>query len=118
MPLYEYECQACHHRLEVQQRLADAPLVKCPSCGKDQLEKVISATAFVLKGGGWYKDLYSSTKPAAPSADAAPSSGADSSSSSPSAPAPAAPAASSSSSSGSGSGGSSGSSGSGSAAAS
>jgi len=62
MPLYEYECQACGNRLEVQQRLADAPLVKCPQCGKDQLEKVISATAFVLKGGGWYKDLYSSSK--------------------------------------------------------
>ena len=63
MPLYEYECQACGHHLEEQQRLADAPLVTCPACAKDQLQKVISATAFHLKGGGWYKDLYSSSKP-------------------------------------------------------
>src|SRR4051812_15730972 len=65
MPLYEYECQACGHQLEVQQRMADAALTKCPSCGKDQLQKIISATAFHLKGGGWYKDLYSSSKPGA-----------------------------------------------------
>lgn len=63
MPRYEYECQACGHHLEEQQRLADAPLLTCPQCGKDQLQKVISATAFHLKGGGWYKDLYSSSKP-------------------------------------------------------
>lgn len=63
MPLYEYECQACKHHLEEQQRLADAALITCPQCGKDQLQKVISATAFHLKGGGWYKDLYSSSKP-------------------------------------------------------
>jgi putative FmdB family regulatory protein len=63
MPLYEYECQACGHRLEAQQKLADAPLTKCPECGKEQLQKLISATSFTLKGGGWYKDLYSSAKP-------------------------------------------------------
>ena len=65
MPLYEYECQACGHQLEVQQRMADAPLTTCPKCKKRKLEKLISATAFHLKGGGWYKDLYSSTKPGA-----------------------------------------------------
>jgi predicted nucleic acid-binding Zn ribbon protein len=43
--------------------MADAPLTKCPTCGKDELQKIISATAFHLKGGGWYKDLYSSSKP-------------------------------------------------------
>ncbi|MEO6954808.1 MAG: zinc ribbon domain-containing protein [Polyangia bacterium] len=71
MPLYEYECQACGHHLEEQQRLADAALVTCPHCGKDQLQKVISATAFHLKGGGWYKDLYSSSKPGESSSTAA-----------------------------------------------
>jgi putative FmdB family regulatory protein len=68
MPLYEYECQACGHRLEAQQKLADAPLTKCPECGKEQLQKLISATSFTLKGGGWYKDLYSSAKPGSESA--------------------------------------------------
>ena len=65
MPLYEYECQACGNHLEAQQRLADAPLEKCPKCGKKKLQKLISATAFHLKGGGWYKDLYASQKPGA-----------------------------------------------------
>ena len=60
MPLYEYECQACGHQLEAQQRMADAALVTCPKCNKDELQKLISATSFHLKGGGWYKDLYSS----------------------------------------------------------
>ncbi len=59
MPLYEYGCEGCGHRLEVQQKLAEAPLKTCPACGKDLLTKIISPTAFVLKGGGWYKDGYS-----------------------------------------------------------
>ena len=57
MPIYEYGCEACGHRLEAQQKLSEAPLKTCPACGKDALEKLISSTAFVLKGGGWYKDL-------------------------------------------------------------
>jgi len=62
MPLYEYGCTACGHRLEEQQKLADPPLSTCPVCGKPALEKLISATSFVLKGGGWYKDGYGSSK--------------------------------------------------------
>ena len=58
MPLYEYGCKACGHRFEIQQKLAEAPLALCPSCQKEDLEKIISAAAFVLKGGGWYKDGY------------------------------------------------------------
>jgi len=42
MPTYEYECTACHRRLEVVQRFADAPLTTCEECGGD-LKKVISA---------------------------------------------------------------------------
>ena len=62
MPLYEYGCDGCGHTLEIQQKLADAPLKTCPTCGKDELNKIISATSFVLKGGGWYKDGYGSSK--------------------------------------------------------
>jgi putative FmdB family regulatory protein len=67
MPLYEYQCQACGHHLEAQQKLAEAPLKTCPECHQDELQKLISATAFTLKGGGWYKDLYASAKPGADS---------------------------------------------------
>jgi putative FmdB family regulatory protein len=58
MPIYEYGCAGCGRKLEVQQKVADPPLTTCPECGAEQLEKLISATAFVLKGGGWYKDGY------------------------------------------------------------
>ena len=58
MPLYEYGCKDCGHRFDVQQKLADAPLVKCPECSHDTLEKIISAANFVFKGGGWAKDGY------------------------------------------------------------
>jgi putative FmdB family regulatory protein len=60
MPTYEYRCNACHREFEYQQRMSDPDLVKCEACSADQLEKLISRTAFQLKGGGWYKDLYSS----------------------------------------------------------
>ena len=62
MPTYEYRCNACSHEFEAEQRISEDPLKKCPECGKSKLERLISATAFHLKGGGWYKDLYSSSK--------------------------------------------------------
>lgn len=55
MPIYEYECNACGHYLEKLQKLSDAPLVDCPQCGQSQLQKLISAAGFRLKGGGWYE---------------------------------------------------------------
>ncbi|CAM4442071.1 MAG: hypothetical protein LEGION0398_MBIBDBAK_00596 [Legionellaceae bacterium] len=54
MPIYEYECSDCKHHLEVIQKLSDQPLVECPSCYKDTLNRLISATRFELKGTGWY----------------------------------------------------------------
>jgi putative FmdB family regulatory protein len=63
MPLYEYECQACHRRIEKIQKFSDAELTVCPHCG-GALERTITAPAFNFAGGGWYKDLYSSAKPA------------------------------------------------------
>lgn len=61
MPLYEYECQNCHRHLEKIQKFSDAPLTECPHCG-GLLQKVITAPAVQFKGGGWYADLYSSSK--------------------------------------------------------
>ena len=63
MPIYEYQCQDCGEEIEVLQKISDPPAVNCPACGKPSLRKKVSAAAFRLKGGGWYKDLYSSTKP-------------------------------------------------------
>ena len=55
MPIYEYQCAACGHRFETLQKISDKPFSKCPDCGKDALTKLISASAFRLKGGGWYE---------------------------------------------------------------
>lgn len=66
MPIYEYRCTDCGHRLEGLQRLADAPLLVCPACGKETLTKLMSAVGFHLKGSGWYATdfKHSGTKPA------------------------------------------------------
>jgi putative FmdB family regulatory protein len=54
MPIYEYECGGCGHKLEVLQRISDAPLEHCPACEQDALRKLVSAAGFQLKGTGWY----------------------------------------------------------------
>ena len=60
MPFYEYQCQNCQHFTEVMQKISDAPLKKCPSCGRMTLVKLISAPVFRLKGSGWYETDFKS----------------------------------------------------------
>jgi putative FmdB family regulatory protein len=60
MPFYEYQCQACSAQVEVLQKITDAPLKKCPECGKSRLTKLVSAPVFRLKGGGWYETDFKS----------------------------------------------------------
>jgi putative FmdB family regulatory protein len=55
MPIYEYRCQECGHELEKLQRMSEAALTDCPSCGKAALKRLISAAGFRLKGAGWYE---------------------------------------------------------------
>ena len=55
MPIYEYRCTACQHKLEALQKFSDAPLVTCPQCTQDTLTKLVSAAGFQLKGSGWYQ---------------------------------------------------------------
>jgi putative FmdB family regulatory protein len=62
MPVYEYLCNACGHEFEEQQKMADEPIKVCPKCKKKKVERLISRTSFHLKGGGWYSDLYGSSK--------------------------------------------------------
>lgn len=67
MPIYEYRCTACQHKLESLQKFSDAPLVVCPKCGRDALTKLVSAAGFHLKGSGWYQTDFknSGSRPAA-----------------------------------------------------
>ena len=55
MPIYEYRCDACGHHLETLQKLSDPPLTDCHKCGQPAMKKLVSASAFRLKGGGWYE---------------------------------------------------------------
>lgn len=60
MPTYEYNCKACGHTFEVQQSIKDNPLNHCNECGKDEVVRLISVSAFVLKGSQWCRDGYHS----------------------------------------------------------
>ncbi len=70
MPTYEYVCSSCKNEWEFEQSMKDNALTECPRCHEQTARRQISrGTGFILKGGGWYSDLYSSTsnKPAASS---------------------------------------------------
>ncbi len=62
MPFYEYQCKSCGHELEAMQKFSDPPLKKCPHCGKSQLQRLMSAPVFRLKGGGWYETDFKGDK--------------------------------------------------------
>ena len=62
MPLYEYECTACHKRTEKIQKFSDPEITTCPHCG-GHIERVVSAPAISFKGGGWFADGYGNAKP-------------------------------------------------------
>ena len=86
MPIYEYQCQDCGHKLEVLHRVSNPPKKRCPKCG-GRLKKMISAPAIQFKGKGWYITDYArsgggkeeGTK-AKPKADKAPAAKKDSAS--------------------------------------
>jgi putative FmdB family regulatory protein len=60
MPTYEYECTK-GHRFEVEQSMRDPALKRCKVC-RSKVQRLISASSFILKGGGWYSDGYGSSK--------------------------------------------------------
>ena len=68
MPIYEYQCNACHHHFDLIQKVSDQPARVCPECSKDTVVRLISAPGFQLKGTGWYATDYKNpAKPAAAS---------------------------------------------------
>lgn len=102
MPTYEYACTSCGFAWEAVQKISEAALTDCPQCKAASAKRQISGGNFILKGGGWYADLYSSSggsKKAESSASSAAASAPKTESTStsepakPAAPAPAAPPA-------------------------
>jgi len=69
MPIYDYLCEACGEEFSREQRISDDPVKTCPCCRARKVKRLISRTSFVLKGGGWYSDLYSSAKPSGTDGD-------------------------------------------------
>lgn len=70
MPTYEYACTSCGNEWEFEQSIKDSALTECPKCKQATAKRQISrGTGFILKGGGWYSDLYSSTGNKGPSTE-------------------------------------------------
>ncbi|MCK5219014.1 zinc ribbon domain-containing protein [bacterium] len=60
MPIYEYECGACGEIFERMQRMSDPSPEKCGKCGGGPIQRLISRSGFILKGGGFYTNEYPS----------------------------------------------------------
>lgn len=92
MPIYAYKCGSCGHAKDVLQKISDAPLTACPSCGADTFAKQITAAGFQLKGSGWYVTDFRNGSSTAAKSDSTPaeSKPADTPAKTESAPAPAA----------------------------
>ncbi len=73
MPIYEYECRnlKCGHQFEMMQKMSDNPIRTCPKCKARKVAKLISASSFVLKGGGWYQTEIANKEKAAKAANTA-----------------------------------------------
>ncbi len=67
MPTYDYECNSCHHRFEAFQGMNDAPLKKCPECGKKVTRLIGSGAGVIFKGSGFYATDYKKSSGKAPS---------------------------------------------------
>jgi putative FmdB family regulatory protein len=68
MPIYEYRCGSCGFEKEYLQKLSDAPITDCPTCGKPAMTKLVSAAGFQLKGTGWYATDFKNGSRKAPGA--------------------------------------------------
>lgn len=100
MLTYEYACSGCGHEWEQEQSIVEPPIEVCPACKNKTAKRLVSSGNFILKGGGWYADLYSgssnksgsaSSSSSSKSYSATPSTSSSSTSSAPAKPAPSTP---------------------------
>ena len=62
MPIYEFNCEACHQEFESLQKINDISRPPCPYCGGTKVERIVSAPGFQLKGSGWYVTDFKDSK--------------------------------------------------------
>lgn len=74
MPTYEYACTSCGNTWEDIQKISEPALTTCPKCKNESAKRQISGGSFILKGGGWYADAYSSTPKSSKKSDSSESS--------------------------------------------
>lgn len=54
MPIYDFQCASCGHKLELLRKISDASTTTCPNCNQETFNKMLSAPSFQLSGSGWY----------------------------------------------------------------
>lgn len=72
MPIYAYKCESCGFAKDVLQKMSDALLTECPSCGASSFKKQLTAAGFQLKGSGWYATDFKGGAPATAAETATP----------------------------------------------
>ncbi len=72
MPIYEYRCNDCQQLFEEWQKGFEDREMFCPVCGGTS-SRLISNSAFVLKGSGWYVTDYCKAQPEAGNGNGKPS---------------------------------------------
>ncbi len=54
MPIYEFECDDCHHRFEKMMGADEVHTCQCPLCNGKDVHRVYSFSGVVYKGSGFY----------------------------------------------------------------
>ena len=58
MPTYRYRCEYCKNELQVDQKISDLRLKKCPGCNRDSLNRIPFVTNLSFQGSGFYVNDY------------------------------------------------------------
>ena len=63
MPIYEYECEKCHHRFEVKKSFGEDGKAHCPLC-RSKASRIFTSVPIIFKGSGFYVTDHKKSNPA------------------------------------------------------